>query len=362
MKDRKGRRAQPRVAPVVAPRPDLPLRKKLLFSIVAAVALLAVLEVGARLLVHLTPNARWESHKQLVDAVGFPALNEILVPDPTLFWTLAPNIDRKAVRGRVARSGEILFTVSTDARGTRRLPAVAGAAGRVAFLGDSTTFGFGVDDEQAFPGVVQRRLGNVQCLNLGVPGYSAYQGRLQLQRFPFDASPDVVVVDFGFNDAAAWDNLGDAEHEGRLWTQQNPVTRHSRLLSVLGGLLRRPETEASGSSTERRPRLTDEEFAREIRAIAAWCRERGAEPILLVWPVRGQLQRNEWLPKQRVLLSLAESDGIKVVNLVPVFRTFGGPAAFTDAVHASVAGNAIVGEVLEPAVKDALTSRSGQSR
>jgi lysophospholipase L1-like esterase len=357
MKDRKGKRGHARVVPAAAPPADLPLRKKLLFSVVAALALLVALEAAARLFVHLAPNARWESHKQLVEAVGSPALNEILVPDPTLFWTLAPNVEGKVITGHIARSGSLSFTVSTDAHGARRVPAVANAQGRVAFIGDSTTFGFAVDDGQAFPAVVQERLGNVQCLNLGVPGYTAYQGHLQLQRFPFDAPPDVVVVDFGFNDAAAWDDLGDAEHEGRLWAQRSWLTRNLRVLSVLGRLFHRPEAASAGSG-ERRPRLTDDEFASEIRAIAAWCRERRAEPILLVWPVRGQLQRDELLPKQRVLLSLAESDGIKTVNLIPVFRAFGGPAAFADTVHASVAGNAIVADMLEPAVREALARRS----
>lgn len=357
MKDSKGRRGRTRVTPAAA-RPELPLRKKILFSVVTVLGVLGLLEVGSRIFVTLAPNVRWESHRQLVNAVGFPALNEILVPDPALFWTVAPDIDRKVIAGRIARSADLSFTVSTDTHGARRMPPVRDARQLVVFLGDSTTFGVGVDDDRTYAALLQQRLGGVQGVNLGVPGYSAYQGRLRVQQFPLAAPPAAVVVTFGFNDAAAWDNVGDAEHERRLWAQRSWITRHSRLLSVLGGLLQRPEAAAEAESGEARPRLTDEEFAAEIRAIAAWCRERRAEPILLVWPMRAQLQRDELLPKQRVLLDVAASDRLRVVNLVPVFRAFGGPAAFVDVVHASAAGNAMVADMLEPVLEEALAAHS----
>jgi lysophospholipase L1-like esterase len=289
-----------------------------------------------------------------VDAVGFPALNDILVPDATLFWTVAPNIDRKVIAGRVARSGDLSFTVSTDEHGARRLPIVRDGRRQVVFLGDSTTFGVGVDDERTFPALLQQRLGGVQCLNLGVPGYSAYQGNLRLRAHPFAVPPNAVVVDFGFNDAAAWDNLGDADHEGRMWASRSWVAANSRLLAVIGGLLRRPSTERARGAGDVRPRLTDEEFAATIREIITWCRDRRAAPILLVWPLRAQLQREGLLPKQRVLLEVAAAEHVPVVDLVPVFRSFGGPAAFVDLVHASGAGNAIVADMLEPVLKEAL--------
>lgn len=354
MKDPKGKRAAARVAPPNARRAELPLRRKLLFSLVTVIGLLLLFEAGARLFVRLAPNARWESHRQLVDAVGFPALNEILVPDPTLFWSVAPNIDRKVISGRVARSAPLSFTVSTDEHGARRLSAVPDAQRHVVFLGDSTTFGVGVDDERTFPALLQQRLGAVQGLNLGVPGYSAYQGNLRLRQQTFVAPPNAVVIDFGFNDAAAWDNLGDAEHEHRMRANRSWVTRNSRLLAVMGGLLQRPAQAPSREAGELRPRLTDDEFAAKVREIIGWCRERRAVPILLVWPLRAQLQRDGLLPKQRVLLQVAAAENVRAVNLVPVFRAFGGPAAFVDIVHASGAGNAIVADMLEPALKEAL--------
>jgi lysophospholipase L1-like esterase len=357
MKEAKARRKRAGAAARPAPRPELPLRKKLLFSAVTVVLVLGALEIGARLFVQLAPNSRWESHRQLVDAVGFSALNEILVPDAELFWTFAPNVDHKVISGRIGRSTDLSFTVSTDAHGARRQDGVAGARQQVVFLGDSTTFGLGVDDGQTFGALLQQRLAGTQGVNLGVPGYSAYQGLLRLRRHPFDAPPAAVVVDFGFNDAAAWDNLSDLEHEGRLWAQRSWLAGNSRLVAVLGGLLRRAPAEPDAAPGARRPRLTDEEFAAQLRAIETWCRDRRAVPVLLVWPVRGQLQRDEPMLKQAVVRQVAAANHVRVVDLVPAFRAQGGPGAFLDVVHASRAGHILVADMLEPVLREALAGR-----
>ena len=54
-------------------------------------------------------------------------------------------------------------------QGTRVTGTEARGAARVAFLGNSFTFGYGVEDHDAFVGVLCRALG-VACLNMGIPG------------------------------------------------------------------------------------------------------------------------------------------------------------------------------------------------
>ena len=348
------RRDDPTVASRNPPPRRILVRRKVLFSAVTVFLCLALLEGGARLFVHVAPNSRWQFHSQLVDTLGFPALNEVLVPDPDLFWTARPNLDHLRLEGHIIASAELRFSVSTDANGCRQMPRPARVQRRIAFLGDSCTFGVGVDDEQTFAAVLQQRLPGVQCLNLGVPGYTAYQGRLRLERFPFDAPPDAVVIAFGFNDGASWDDRSDLEHAARLRAERSKLTRHSRLFTLLGQVLPRWAGAKSGGAADARPRLRDDEFAAEVRAIAAWCRARRAEPILIVWPHRAQLERDDLTNKQHTLLELARTDNLRVVNLIPVFRSRGGPALFADVIHANRDGHAVVADALEPLLREVL--------
>ena len=74
---------------------------------------------------------------------------------------------------------------------------------RVAAMGDSTTFGWGVEPEEAWPAVLDEELGpDVEVLNFGVPGYNTWlqlvQWREQVRRY----APDLVLLGYYSNDAA----------------------------------------------------------------------------------------------------------------------------------------------------------------
>ena len=120
----------------------------------------------------------------------------------------------------------------------------------VLFLGDSCTFGIPVNDNEAFPALVQQKMEGIQSINAGVPGYSAFQGRLFLEGTDSAFRPDVVVVTFWPNDRSVWDHLGDAEHQELIAAEQSGEFSRYRIVR----LLRR-------ATPGKRPRLTDEEFA-----------------------------------------------------------------------------------------------------
>lgn len=75
---------------------------------------------------------------------------------------------------------------------------------KIACLGDSCTFGQNVRADQAWPHLLWRATGH-DVRNLGVNGDTT---RLGLERFHRDVEllePDVVVLQFGHNDANLWD-------------------------------------------------------------------------------------------------------------------------------------------------------------
>ena len=65
---------------------------------------------------------------------------------------------------------------------------------RVAFLGDSFTFGFGVNDHETFVHRLNGKVTGDQYLNFAVPGYSTDQQYLLLRQRVFNFRPDVVVL------------------------------------------------------------------------------------------------------------------------------------------------------------------------
>ena len=72
--------------------------------------------------------------------------------------------------------------------------------GKVLFLGDSNTFGLRVPTEATFVELVDEMLPEVKAINLGVVGYTSFQGLQILKKRGLTLHPDIVVVSFNFND------------------------------------------------------------------------------------------------------------------------------------------------------------------
>ncbi len=336
----------------------LSTRKKIIFAAVAVVAFFAVLEGSARILFDLSPDARWEYEQSHLISEGFPSLKDALEPDPVLFWRLRPNLSAVAMVGRVSEF-ELRFTLSTDGDGHRLAPVPPDSEYTALFLGDSCTLGIGVDDEQAFPAQVQARLPNVRCINAGVPGYTAYQGRRLHEQLDIDPAPHVVVITFGVNDDKPWDDRSDPEHGRLLAARRSGLLNHLRLVQCLGQVLPLGEPKLRGDELKHRPRLNEAEFDEEIRLLVQRCQESGSRPILVVWPYRAQMYRPGETWKQQVLRRIGETEGVPVVDLVPVFRARTDPSLFVDVVHAGPAGCLLVAETLVPVLRKAL--RDGDS-
>ena len=339
----------------VLQRPRLRRRRKVVFSFIAVLLALLVLEGASRVLVQLAPNARWENIRTDVIALGFPALSEVFVGHPTLFWTVKPNLHNHLLSGRFANSPPIRFSVSTDSDGLRRMPAVNSVRHRILFLGDSCTFGVGVEDHETFPALLQSGMEGVQCINAAVPGYTAYQGRVLLEQLELDAPPAVVVITFGRNDDGAWDHLSDLEHAELMAAERSRLINHFRFVQLLRHILPQGNRGTSAEDRPQRLRLTDAEYIEQIRLMIRWCRDRGAEPILLVWPEKLQMPLARVVfSKQLALMRFARSEGVRLVNLVPVFRARGGQGLFLDVVHARPAGCELVADTLLPVLQEVL--------
>lgn len=120
-------------------------------------------------------------------------------------------------------------------------------APRIVCVGDSHTFGTGVNQLQSWPARLAdvlhaSGLPGAQVINLGVPGYDTVQEAIWLQRAGLPLAPDLVLLQYFVNDPAVRglsrpeepepDGLVALVHpRGEGWVSE--LRRHSRAVDVL---------------------------------------------------------------------------------------------------------------------------------
>lgn len=112
---------------------------------------------------------------------------------PHAGWTLKPNY-RGTIDG-VERETDArgFLTIDTEQISDTIRP-------KVLFIGDSNTFGWGVRSSSTFVEILENLFPGIDAINLGVPGYTSYQGYQLFATQGISMHPDVVVVSFNFND------------------------------------------------------------------------------------------------------------------------------------------------------------------
>jgi lysophospholipase L1-like esterase len=143
---------------------------------------------------------------------GLPSgepLEACAVPDPELGW-----VNKPGVRTRI-EGPHMSYAVEINSRGLRDREhphAKPDGVFRIALLGDSLAWGWGVDNGLAFADLVEEELGpGVEVINLGVPGYSTDQELWTLQREGRRYSPDLVLLAFILNDVPGNSQLESGE-------------------------------------------------------------------------------------------------------------------------------------------------------
>jgi lysophospholipase L1-like esterase len=307
---------------------------------VSALGCLVVGEVLCRACARRAAPLRFEQDLAELEVLGRGQAGEHLVADPELFWRLAPSRTASAeagfFRGRLSNRAGL--------REEREIPCPKPPGElRVLFLGDSCTFGSGLLPEESYVQQVERtlaeRLGRpVECVNAGVPGWSLWQGVRAYERLWPALQPDLVAVCFGWNDGSRWDGLSDAEHARLAEERRPPGPLAARRLCGLLWRALAPEPALAGEG--RRARVPPEEYADLLLRLERRARARGHGLLVLVWPVRENLERPARSSYQLVALSLAErleGPALGVLDLVEHARALAQSHAteqlFLDRVH-----------------------------
>ncbi len=181
----------------------------LLRSVILFVMIEAVLwGLAALQLISLPSVIPLADFDQAIERVNSGASQRLYELDRWRLTTLRRNAVISYPRHPISAHSAETYTVRTNSAGMRNAEVTyAKPAGllRIACLGDSSTFGFNVEADDAYPHQLQELLdadypGRFQVLNFGVPGYASLQGVEHLKHSVLDFHPDVVTFAFGTND------------------------------------------------------------------------------------------------------------------------------------------------------------------
>lgn len=317
-----------------------------------------------------------------IDMRGVNQISKI----PGLVYELKPEAER------ILRMGDHAATYRINSAGMRdyEYPLVKGNGfSRIVCLGDSVTFGAGVELNQTYSKVLEKLLNaknygiRYEVLNFGVSGYNTAQEAVVLKRKALQYRPDLVLVGFNLNDGNPTANL-DEVLEGRgkkdtgrvplpfkAWLQDNSylygvVALGGEQLLLRLGVWKRDRMyglTAELFETMTEPRQETESWRRVeegLRQIVDMSGRSGARVVLAVFPLQVQIDYDPRRPPmgnltltdlrrpQERLRRFAKENGIVYVDLLPPInsqRTRERPLFVNDVTsHPDALGHKIVAE------------------
>ncbi len=254
---------------------------------------------------------------------------------------------------------------------TRELtPRQSNAITRIAILGDSTTFGMGVDENDTYSTMLESSLnkevpGNFEVFNLGVPGYGPADYYVLANMYLPSLQPDIVITSFPApNDlidliqshtelggdglpvrvkrAGAYiedHRLHTDEPEARIY--RLPIIRDTYLGIFLGPrIIRGIRYLAKGMKRtgEVTPEISLDRLFEGINKVSA---DIGAKTIWLIYPAERNVDSSDDLPFVSAASRVKDSVS---VNMFPVFRSRREEPGtfFVDGSHFSRKGSEVI--------------------
>lgn len=223
--------------------------------------------------------------------LGLEVAAQVVDLRPVFFITPEPTNCLR--RGTVLRfefrpscAGEFSDTFfRTNPLGLRGDPVREDGSIRILSIGDSCTWGWGVGQDEAYPTVLQRLLderygaGRYQVLNAGVPGYTSYEGLIDLRERGLALKPAIVIAGYGFNETF---HTGDVETQlaryrrfRRVILADDFLVEHSTLYHWLRGKM------IARASRTLPVSATPDQYGEHLARIAALVTEHGARLLML---------------------------------------------------------------------------------
>lgn len=338
----------------------LPLYRRLLYATAVVLGVMGAAEGIAR--------GIWSP-----EAVAINPSLAYLADHPTLFWTLRPGLsDYVTVDG---------FTLTSNRLGLRDDPISDPApAARVLSMGESTTWGHGVEAEQTYSQRIERQLQadgwDAEVINAGIGAWTIWQSYVFLAEHGAALAPDVVMLYHLHNDqlprgvADENNHLYQVPHTDRqLHERRRPYRRplallyQSRLyLALRNHMLALPDLPEASDTMEPvavgEVRVPMADRRQALDGIAAICQSIGARLVVIMPVYRGHTGRD------RVLVEFAFSSAARYANLPVSKHEAGVPDAgfYQDPIHPTAEGHRHIASWLYPIVEAELRQNPDSAR
>lgn len=252
---------------------------------------------------------------------------------PDISYELKPNIHEYTYRS----------TVTTNGFGFRS-PEIDDKKPLMIFLGDSITFGYGLEDDETIPAHIQKYIPKYSVINTAVPGYNLKQQTALYKEKIASLTPDILILIFHPNDledtGIGWlDEQGIIRPEG--WKPDteacSPITtgilnllpgkcwldQHSAFYKVIEKFtnIRQRKRDLKTTQEKSRANIFDDDitdiqlasYAHDLDRLTALF-EPSLPRLFVIWP-----DRRLYFVSRPKLLKIAEDRGFKTLDLYQIF-------------------------------------------
>jgi len=136
-------------------------------------------------------------------------------PNPNISYTLKPSINTKAFRSTVITDSNGFRVNRTSSFHAAPKNAEKIRKPNIAVLGDSITFGYGVENEETLPAKLEELIPEYHFINTGVPGYFLNQEVALYNKITRKMDPEALILVFYWNDLDNY-NPGVLDDQGIL--------------------------------------------------------------------------------------------------------------------------------------------------
>jgi lysophospholipase L1-like esterase len=307
--------------------------------VVAALLALAVLLVVAEgtLRIHSASELRSE-----VERARYRELLQVTSPDPAIGHVHRP--------GSSARLMGVDVRINADGLRDGEHRRVRDARRRLLFLGDSITFGWGVDQDVIFAALLERALdahAPTEVVNFGIGDYNTSQEVALFLDDGLAYEPDEVVVFYAVDDAEPTRRVtqsprgwaSDDLHLVRLLTQAAPAPL--------------PDDARARLYHDDQPGWL--ETRRALLRLAEACRANGIALKVVLLPELRRLDPYPFAREHALVIDFLRENGIEVADLTARFADVGDPRALWiagDDPHPNAAAHRRIAEAALPFLSD----------
>ena len=337
----------------------LPLGVRLLALVAGFVGALGALEWWAR-----------DKNPQLPSWNGPSAAAGLMSGHPTRLWGMGAGVKTNA-NDSTATINKLGFR-----GGVVEIPKPEGRL-RIMSLGDSSFYGFGVNDDETFTEKLKGRFGeagiDVDAVNAGVAGYSIVQHQVVMEEVGWAMDPDLLILCNVWSDNT-WDTFQDEDLIiSARFARQNPLTR-SALVKLFAAWWADVGGSDEGrvivwSASDGWPegkvrRVPLERWISLNDSLLNQAAERGVGAIFLK-PTNTSLLNEDhvgppqaWNPYFKAMDALSEHHGIPVLNVTDLYKASMEEGSevidlLWDKMHPTAKGHTLVSDALFDALQTA---------